>query len=622
MSRIAGVMSFERQPPPGLIDLMLASASSSGVAGTHSVQAAGSACFGFWGTAPKGVGIDGRLVVALDGRIFNHAELGDEEGDVALVASLYRRHGFAGALRLLNGDFALALYDAETDTTWLARDRFGVKPLYYHSSPAAFLFASRLRSLLDVPSVDPTPNRRFVACFAGSHYRTFDNEPTETPYQSIHQLPAGQLLQVHAGRAVGQSWWSLEDSPDLTTNERELAEQYRALLTDAVSIRLRGARKPAFTLSGGMDSSTVLALAVDVSGRKQHAYSSVYDDATYDETAEIRTMLDQTVEQWHPVRVGIPNIAAVVSRMVDVNDEPVATATWLSHFLLCEQVAREGHGGLFGGLGGDELNAGEYEYFYYFFADLKRAGQDELLAAETRKWIEYHDHPIFRKSFDAMQAGLRRLVDLSHPGRCLPDEGRLARYADVVQPEYFDLPAFRPVMDHPFRSYLKNRTYQDIYRETAPCCLRAADRQTAAFGLEVYWPFFDHRVVELMFRVPGVEKIRGGVTKHLLRQATRGVLPEETRTRIKKTGWNAPAHVWFSGEGRELLMDLVGSRAFAERGIYRVDRVRAIIDEHQEIVASGRSQENHMMFIWQLVNLELWFARINDRAVRVRSAAP
>jgi asparagine synthase (glutamine-hydrolysing) len=186
----------------------------------------------------------------------------------------------------------------------------------------------------------------------------------------------------------------------------------------------------------------------------------------------------------------------------------------------------------------------------------------------------------------------------------------LTRYASALNPDYFDLAAFEPVMDHPFAGYLKNRAYQDIYRETIPCCLRAEDRQTAAFGLDNFLPFFDHRLAEFMYRVPGSLKIQDGVTKILLREAMRGILPEETRTRIKKTGWNAPAHLWFSGAGRDLLLDMVHSRSFRERGIYNLPEVERLIDDHERIVSSGAPEDNHMMFLWQLVNLELWLSSL------------
>jgi len=162
------------------------------------------------------------------------------------------------------------------------------------------------------------------------------------------------------------------------------------------------------------------------------------------------------------------------------------------------------------------------------------------------------------------------------------------------------------VLDHPFSSWLKNRTFQDIFRETAPCCLRAEDRNCEAAGLGHADPFFDYRLVEFMFRVPGRMKIRDGVTKRLLREAMKGILPEETRTRIKKTGWNAPAHQWFSGGGRETLQDLIGSRRFRERGIYRVTEVERLLAEHEEIVSGALPRDNHMMFFWQLVNLNAW----------------
>src|SRR5439155_3175441 len=115
--------------------------------------------------------------------------------------------------------------------------------------------------------------------------------------------------------------------------------------------------------------------------------------------------------------------------------------------------------------------------------------------------------------------------------------------------------------------------------------------------------------VELMYRIPGELKIRDGITKHLLRQAMRGLLPEETRTRVKKTGWNAPAHVWFSGPARAQLLDLVHSQEFSQRGIYRVKDVLRLIEEHERIVTEDFNQENHMMFLWQLANLKLWLRR-------------
>jgi asparagine synthase (glutamine-hydrolysing) len=606
MSRLCGL--FAAAPAERLPAMLSRLASTPGWSTAQKVL--GRAAFGWSGRPAAKLWIDGRYMSVVDGHFYNAAELGGGN-EAALLITLYRRHGFAEALTRINGDFAVALFDADSGSLWLGRDRFGVKPLYYAERSDMFAFASRPRALLALPGLPDTVNRRFVALFAASHYRTFDNAPEQSPYAAIAQLPAAHALELRNGTTRVFPWWRLDEISDFAASEVELAARYRDLLIDAVRLRLAAAERPAFTLSGGMDSSSVLAAAVEVSGTKQQAYSSVYADKTYDESEEIRSMLDGKVAAWHPVPLADDiDVFDLVDKMVAAHDEPVATATWLSHYALCKHVASDGVGALFGGLGGDELNAGEYEYFIFHFADLKQAGRDAELRHEIACWARHHDHPIFTKNPDIAAARLTELTEPGVAGRIRTDRARLTRYYDALDPSWYDLAEFAPILDHPFPSALKNRTYQDIFRETAPCCLRAEDRQCAAFGLEHFDPFFDHRLVEFMFRVPGDLKIRDGVTKRLLRGAMRGILPEETRTRIKKTGWNAPAHVWFSGRGLDRLRDLIGSRAFRERGVYNVAKVTQLVDEHAAIVDSRAPRENHMMFLWQLLNLETWLATL------------
>lgn len=570
----------------------------------------GNASFGWFGSQKGCEPLEiNNVLVAIDGNIYNADDLGEtgSKTDITLFYDLYSRYGFEGALKKANGDFAVALYDADERLLWLGRDRLGVKPLYYCRKNGFLAFSSRLSAFLAIPGVAGVVNREFVAIFAGTHYRYFDNDPEKTPFEEISQLPAGNSLRFDGNRLEQKKYWELLEMPEHTGTEKELAEQYRALLFDAVKIRYARADKPAFTLSGGMDSSSVLAASAQVSSLKQIAFSTVYEDKTYDESDDIKTILGSYVDRWNPVEIGNPDLQSIVPNMIAAHDEPVATATWLSHFLLCEQAAREGFRSLFGGLGGDELNAGEYEYFFYHFADLKTQGKEYQLGREIGKWVEYHDHPIFKKNASVVEDYLSRCVDLSTPGRCMPERNRMKKYYSTVNRDYYDLEAFEPVMENPFQSYLKNRTFQDMTRETTPCCLRAEDRQAEVAGLTHFDPFLDYRLVEFMFRVPGTLKIRDGVTKILLREAMTGVLPETTRNRIKKTGWNAPAHIWFSNGGHDLLMDMIHTKRFQDRGVYDISVVRNIVEEHQRIVANNEVNENHMMFLWQMLNLEYWF---------------
>lgn len=612
MSRITGLIT-PRDPERARHEIGPALIAAGCAEGWRSTTlTAGAAALGWTGWRAPDVAEEGGCLVVMDGAIVNRDDLAADGiaprcPDAQALLALYRRHGFVEAMRRVAGDLAAALYDAATGTLWLGRDRIGVKPLYWAAGPDEFAFASRPAALLALPWVDGGVNRRFVALFAGSHYRSIDNAPEESPYAAIAQVPAGTVLEVRNGAVRSSRYWTLEEQPDFAEDEATLAGRLRELLFDSVRRRVALARRPAFTLSGGLDSSSVLSCAVAGSGERLPAYSSTYLDPTYDETAEIRPMLAEKVSRWTPVPIGDRfDIIATIREMVRIHDEPVATATWLSHHRLAGQVAADGHGALFGGLGGDELNAGEYEYFFFHFADLRATGDTAALGHEIACWARHHDHPIHRKSPAVAEAALALMTDPAVPGRCRPDQRRLMRYAAAVDPAWFDLSAWQPAMDHPFRSCLKNRTYQDIFRETAPCCLRAEDRQTTAAGLDRFDPFFDHRLVEFMFRVPGHLKIRDGVTKRLLREAMRGILPEETRTRVKKTGWNAPAHLWFLDEGAAALADLVASRRFRELGVYKVPEVERLLAEHREIVTSGVARENHMMFFWQLANLAVW----------------
>lgn len=613
MSRLVGVVSFtERDAANHLLPELASRMHAAQTWSSRKLNLLGCA-ISWHGDDENGTLQDDTLLIAVDGHIFNDDELktGATTGTANIVAALYREHGFEETMRRLNCDAAIALYDKITETLWLGRDRVGARPVYYAQGKDVLAFGSRASALRAAPGVRPEVNRRFAALFAGAHYRFFDNRPEDSPYEGVSQLPAGSILRADASGVRLEKYWDLEDLPLFEEPREVLAEQYRDLLVAAVARRHRAFKNPAFTLSGGMDSSSVISSAVRVSGKKQHAFSSVYSDSTFDERDEIATILDDVAEEWHPIRVDEFDLMATLSGMIQANDEPVATATWLSHYLLAGQVSEMGFDALFGGLGGDELNAGEYEYFFYHFADLRQAGRLPELEGEIKAWVQHHDHPIHTKTRDVAFSVMDHVTDPDNPGIVRPDMDRMTRYYPAINRDFFDLASFEVIFDHPFKSWMRNRTYQDLRRETTPCCLRAEDRQTQAFGMINCDPFLDYRLIEFMFRVPGDMKIRDGVTKRLLREAMDGILPDETRNRIAKTGWNAPAHVWFSGgPNYEALRDTLASRAFRERGIYDLDAVDTLLDEHTRIVRSGAARENHMMFFWQLLNLEVWLSEM------------
>lgn len=549
-------------------------------------------------------------VLLLDGQLFDGPPCTDpnetRHREVARVLGEIHLRGPVQAASVLDGDFAFVWMDAEGDL-WLARDRFGMRPLYYARTQDCWVVASQPGQILAHGGVDPAADPGFLVRYGLMHYRMIDNDPTGSPFRDICQVPAANVVRLRPDGGVESfRYWTIVEEADHDSSSEMLAGRYRELLRDAVSRRTNRFRDRAFTLSGGMDSSTVLALAAAEHG-PQIAYSTVYSDPTYDERDDIQDMLAEHVQPWFAVEIPADlDVLGQVAQLVALHHEPVATATWLSHLHLTERAKRDGVRAMFGGLGGDELNAGEYEYFPFHFADLQASGRADELTHELALWAQHHDHPIFRKS---PEIGLRLMdlvTDPAVPGRCLPDLQRMNRYLSALDPDFVEHAGQRPSMESPFRSYLRNRTWQDLTRETLPCCIRAEDRHGAAHGIVQLLPFLDRAVVEFAYRIPGHMKIRDGVTKRLLRDAMEGVLPAATRGRIKKTGWNAPAHVWFSGSGLDAVRDLVLSDDFDAVGIYRRTEVLRLLEQHREIVSQGLMVENHMMFLWQVVNLVQW----------------
>ena len=520
---------------------------------------------------------------------------------------LANRDELPKTLRNLRGDFAGIIFNQLSGEVSLFRDHVGVKPLYYLKGEGYVAFSSHPGALLFFPGCSRKCNRQFAALVGCSHYRTFDNNPGASPYRDVCQVESGTILTFDKTTQNTIKYWKLDDNGYLKESAHSLAERYKELLLTAVSRRLSIEGKRGFTLSGGMDSSSILSCAVKILHERLEAYSCVYSDRTYDESAEIQPILKDAVKNWNRVVVDPSDVFSTIERMVLIHGEPVATATWLSHFELTKTCLNHGVRVLFTGLGGDELNAGEYEHFFPFFADLLKGGSQLIFDEEVNAWAKNHDHPIFKKNKSVALETLSRTTDAQISGRCLPDTDRNQRYLDVYKGHGFDLAQFTPIMEHPFKSYLQNRTFQDLFRETTPCCLRAQDRHGAAFGVEIVNPFLDIDVIEFMFQISPDLKIKKGVTKYLLREAMKGVLTEETRVRVTKTGWNAPAHLWFSGPGAEMVRELIRSPSCRVGQFMDLEKVEKLLTEHETIVAQELPQVNHMMFFWQLVNLEAWF---------------
>jgi asparagine synthase (glutamine-hydrolysing) len=572
-----------------------------------------SAVHGLAAARPEHIAGLGPFHLVLDGVVYNIEDLPEPSGpdtDAARVLAAIDRHGLTEALARINGDFALAILDSRSGALTLARDRFGIRPLYHTAAGLPVGFASRPRSLLTLPAVSREPDPRFLKAVAATHYRFPDTDPLRAPFRDIVQVPAGHAVTLVDGTVERTRFADITARPALSGTRQDQAEEYLDLLRDSVERRLKRARRPVFTLSGGLDSSTVAAMAHRITGSPQAAISSLHSDETYDERKEIMDVVNADLVDWHPVVIDDPDLFGVLSRIAGFHDQPIPTATWVNHYLLAERIGALGYESIFGGLGGDEQHAGEYDYFFYFFADLKAAGRTELLGREIDAWVRNHDHPVFQKSRAVAERAIAVLTDPARPGLCRANTDLLYRYQDLLHPDLRCLDTLIPTYQAPTGSYLASHMRNEILLNTMPCCLRAGDRNAAALGLTEFHPFLDWRLFSFMLALPGEAKIQNGITKAFAREAYKGLLPEATRTRVTKTGWNAPAHRWFTGTGRDDLLDMITSRRFIERGIYDGAALRTLIDEHAAIVDERGAREDHMMVLWQVVTLEMWLQSV------------
>lgn len=554
-------------------------------------------------------------LIILDGFIFNSEELSKTYNifgttDAEIIIKLYDKFGFQKTISLIDGELTIVILDLKSKVLYLSRDKLGIKPAYYHVGKGFMSMASKPIAIVKLKNFKTEINKKYLALQLGSHYRTFDNDVDASPFLNLSQLPASSYMEfnIHTKKFLINKYWNIKSEFKLDISEKNMIDDYRSILFNSLNKRLKKIKKPAFTLSGGMDSSSILCSSSKILQKPQVAFSSVYKDPTYDERNEIEDVISKSVSKWHTVELGNEiDLIENIRNLVRIHNEPVATATWLSHFLLSKDIKLNGFDSLFGGLGGDELNAGEYEYFPVFFADLLKQKKNSKLNKEIKLWSKYHNHPIHIKNEDMAYELIKTMTEQNSNGICKPNLERQTKYRKAVNVDYFDLTNFNPIMEHPFEEFLLNRCYQDLTRETTPCCLRAEDRHCTYFGLEKFDPFLDYELVQFLFKVPGEMKIKDGITKYLLRKTMKDILPKNTVNRIKKTGWNAPAHIWFSGKYLNTIRDLVSSSTVKNRDIYNIEFIKDVIDEHEYIVENNVNKENHMMFLWQFLNVESFF---------------
>ena len=550
---------------------------------------------------------DGAKVIVYNGEVYNYRELRDALGDghtfrtdsdTEVVLHLCEERGDDAYVEL-NGMFAFALFDRDAGKLTLVRDRFGIKPLYYAFRDGKLYFASEIKALLK--AVRPEPNEAQVYRYLV--HRAHDHDE-ETFFAGIRRLMPGTYLTWQRGAVTVRRYWQPDLSRRLDIDEREAARRFERLFIDSVRRQLVGEVPVGSCLSGGLDSSSIVAAINallrqqvperEVIGERQKTFSAQFPGEVNDETAYIDTLVRGLPVERHEVFPKRGSLWRELERIVYYQDEPFVSTGIFAQWEVMK--AASGHVTvLLDGQGADELLAG---YTPYFFVYLRQLWRERRLLTLLREALLSAD------------------VLVSSSVEHLKERLRLSRPVDPVRllnPNFAER-ARTPAPPAATQDDLNRRLWEDVSLYSLPALLRYEDRNSMAFSLESRVPFLDNDLVDFVLALPPEHKIRNGWNKRVLRRALGPMLPRRISRRRWKVGFTTPEVAWLRAE-RERALEIFLSDSFRKRGYFDPDRVV----EAFQAFCDGKTS-NSLVF-WRLINVELWSRVFFDGEVDERTLA-
>jgi asparagine synthase (glutamine-hydrolysing) len=557
---------------------------------------------------------DRRQAVMFNGEIYNFREVREEliakghrfrtESDTEVILAGWREWG-PDVLSRLGGMFAIALYDAHEDALFLARDRLGVKPLFYTElSDGALIFASELKGLLAHPLMRRTPNAQAIDDYLAYGYVPDDASIVE----GVRKLPAGHYLHVRRGRPVPRpvQYWDVDFSNPVRRSVKALEEEMIERLDAAVRSRMVADVPLGAFLSGGVDSSAVVAFMAEASRDAVATCSIGFDEADHDETrwaAEVAALFATD----HRSRIVESDDFGLIDTLADAFDEPFADASALPTYRVSE-LARETVKVSLSGDGADEIFAGYRRYRLFMAEERGRrllpgplrgaAGAlgavypkldwaPQMLRAKTTLTALGQESGLaYANAVGVTPAAVRRRI-LTAP-----------LHGHVAEQRYVDAMRSAPAADP-----LSRAQYADLKIWLPGDILTKVDRASMAVGLEAREPLLDHRLVEFAARLPAGMRLRRGTGKWLMKRALASRLPDDILNR-RKMGFVTPVSAWFRGPLAGEAAAIAQGSALAETGWFDAAAIRSIAEAHR----GGRS--DHGRLLWQLLMLEKSLQRL------------
>lgn len=562
------------------------------------------------------------LHIIHNGEIYNYHELAQElsaEGytfstgtDTEVMLAAYRHWGEEAVTRF-NGMWAFALWDPERHTLLLSRDRMGVKPLYYRRTAHSLAFASEVRALMTAGPIDdsdswsPGPDLGAVRDYLA---RSLVDHSVRTFVDGIVAVPAGSNLVVTDAQVSVRRYWGpprLSDDPSAAgpgdaRHDEELVEQFDHLFRSAVRLRLRSDVPLGSCISGGVDSSSVVAATAELidgspngtAWNEQAPRFGLHARFPAEGVDESRFAAEAAEAARLRIVYATPEIASmsvVLDSLLEVQGEPFTSSSVYAQWSIMRAAHENGLKVLLDGQGGDEVLAGYPRYFGYRAASLLQAGHPGAATAELRSQVAAGT----MSASGALRAALRAVVPSSADAALRSLGG--ARYGVALAGELTRAPSL--VQIHGERgTALARKQWQDLTSESLPALLRYEDRNSMAFGIESRVPFLDYRIVEFALQLPDRLKVSGGWSKSVLRRAMAGRVPRSILERRDKMGFATPESTWLTAALPEARAMLLGGQV--------VQRGWVSAGEVGRLVGSPRTVGTNL---WRVLCLEAWLRR-------------
>ena len=558
------------------------------------------------------VSADGRHVIVFNGAIYNFIELRVElaalghvfrtTGDTEVLLAAYQEWG-ADCLPRLNGMFAFVVYDRNTRRIFGARDRFGIKPLFWYHDARGLALTSEIKAIRDSGYAEARPNWPVIADFLLEQEL---DSTEETFYDGVYKVPEGTWFESD-GRAVPafRRYWSLAGAAGIGLNGSDPVEEFAHLFDDAVRIRMRSDVPVGVLLSGGLDSTSIITSMAERLKGSDPAFTRLdalcYVDGGYDETEFINDTIERTGATLCRLVPDEEQLWSVIDRHVWHQDEPVHSFTSVVTYQLMQMARERGLKVLLNGQGADEVLAGYPSFFIDYWSELVRSGElkrayDEIQGYASGQGVS--SGAVHRSVATRVVKQLQRLVP-GHPQLAASRRRARIEANRWVSADIKNLWAPR-AEHHPLTLTDSLRT--SVERSPLPLYLRVEDRNSMAHAVEVRLPFLDHRLVLFAFRLGASWKLRGAYTKVVLREAMRGRIADSVRQRATKFGFPTSVNEWFRGRLYERCRDVLASRAIRESGVWNVAELDRALTRHKNGVEVLGNQ------LFDVVQFTAWYS--------------